>query len=267
MVLSSLLFLVRKQDTFLQIHVQEDGQLILDSPIDSNTADAYRIFWETDAGSLQGPQEAGYYCTSQIQQSIGWQPREQNGTLFSSATVRAFLFEVSSYAPMEPQAFRKVASAELTLSYDTDTNLILPALPRHFGNPIKADSDTNWQEIYPLYQQKSEVANYIILRYRTGNTIRPGDSICWETNAAPFSKATHSFLPPFSPAAEVSNKRILKNTDTTCFNLHGFDGFFFTNEKNSSENQYELHLSAFVISGGQERYQAVFCMEIEQKTA
>ena len=268
-VSSSLLF--GSETTVLSVIITQDGKLKAQTIYDNITDKVYKLFWETDAGTLTGDVvsveqsgNTGFYCYSGLDDEVTWSGDDTDGNKYTSATIKVHVYEERIYDIFGMAEYEIVKSFNITINYNEESGLIEEAETlRVFGNPIRAGNDSDWQEIYKLYENKDDDNNYIVLRYRTGNEIKRTDSILWETNAAPFSKTSFSAIPTYSPAKDVSNKRVLKNTETTCFNIKNFDNFFFTNESKNTGGTANIKISAFVASGSDEKYKAFYTFDIK----
>ena len=265
LVLGITFFYTQNQGYPLSVYISEDGYLCAETFLDDSSRKTHYFFWETDGGSLTNLSDdnstPAYFTVSQEGDQVLWTPLDSDNNNYTSATIKVYVVEEIPLSIIDMSQYSILAQTSVTLTYDepSSTPVISNSL-RVFGNPIREnssnDSSVNWQEIYKLYEYSDNDNNYVVLRYRTGNPVSTSDSICWETNAAPLSKASFSFSPLYTPG-NATNKRILKNTDTVCFNIKDFDGFYFTNES-TTNGIAEIKISAFVVSSGNDLYKAYY---------
>ena len=266
LVITLVLTVSRQQSNMITITLTDDGYLYVETPMSGNTDKTYKLFWETDGGSLisETSDTPAHHCYSNIGEKVRWIPDDIENNKFTNATVKIHLYEEIDYKLVDSRTILSIATKNITLILNSETNTpeISDTL-RIFGNPVRADGATDWSEIYKLYENKADGNNYVVLRYRTGNTISSSDSICWETNAAPFSTCSFTADAPWVPSKDVSNKRILKSADTSCFNIKNFDNFYFTNESTGSDKIAHIKIRAFVITGAKEQFEASYNFDID----
>jgi len=66
---------------------------------------------------------------------------------------------------------------EITIQQDQNRNIEEAPTPRLFGNPVRANGDTDWEEIF-----MASIWNGRTYRYRTGRVLGAYDVIAWHSN-------------------------------------------------------------------------------------
>mgnify|MGYP006385119531 FL=1 len=112
---------------------------------------------------------------------------------------------------------------------------------RIFGNPVRKDSDDNWQQILVLDQQKK----YVTLRYRFGKTLNSSGQIGWKTNVTSLSDATFQDAPIYVPYG-FNNEQYFFGSDTVCYDFSKFNNFYFDGT-NVEQYPANIMIQAFVV--------------------
>lgn len=203
----------------------EGGQLSLNHNLNK---DNYTVVWECDAGSLSSvdknsiytaPTKNTYYVYSGIDDKVIWSPKDSDGFSYSSATIKIYAFKHSGNNVYN-KVDSKIYTDEITIS--SQSNNIIKADKRIFGNPIRKDSDDNWQQILIFDKQ----TNYIVLRYRHGKALNSSERIGWSTNAISLRKATFDSAPIYVPGNFNQDQFVFDN-NTVCYDFLHFNNYYF----------------------------------------
>jgi len=259
---SGIIFYVSmNQENLITVSISEDGFLSAEMPAFDSGRRIYRLFWETDAGSL----DSSYFAYSETYEKVKWSPDDADGNRYIYATIKVHLYEERPLYIIDISEYEVLASAAVTVKYDVSTGKYsLLENTRVFGNPVREDGNTDWAEIYRLYESTEPDSEYIVLRYRTGHQLNASNTIYWESNAAPISRVSFSGVPPYTPTDAPSNRRIIRNTDTLSFITARFENLFFTNENPIDDyGRTIIKISAFVVVNEVDSYSAAYEFAIE----
>ena len=146
---------------------------------------------------------------------------------------KSFPVELSEVFPIE------VSSNMLTLSIQN--NKLVQTDKRIFGNPVRKNSDDNWQQILVLDQQKK----YVTLRYRFGKVLNSLERICWKTNVTSLCDATFQDAPIYVPYG-FNNEQYFFDNNTVCYDFSKFNNVYFDGT-NVEQYPANIKIQAFVV--------------------
>ena len=206
------------------------------------------VLWETDGGnikplkenkdfSLQNTDENnGYFCYTNVLEKVVWSPDDNDGNKYTTANVRALVYEESADKGIYclEDYFIEVY---MTVTLDNNGKVV-KAEDRYFTNPVREGSDTNWSEIYAIFEGNDGKTTY---RYRTGNEIDGEKEIYarWQCNEAILCETdiTGGYLPSFGVVKDTSNLKVLTQINAV------------TVDKFSLESGKEYIFEAFLVEG------------------
>ena len=170
----------------LVIHVAEDGTLSV--PYNYDDKEKVYILWETDGGhidtdnktdifidqSINEENRRGYYSYSLSNESAFWSPEDADGNSYSTATVRAVLYERDENNVYRLENY--VTEVTVTLNYKD--GVVKKSEDRLFSNPVRDNSDEYWSQIYCVEDKDGKIT----YRYRTGEKIDQEETLilCWK---------------------------------------------------------------------------------------
>lgn len=216
---------VKEKTPELEIQLDDEGYLYVNYQYDDK--ENVYIFWETDGGSLSIENKdntfseqkeyqnfnKGYYGYTKSNERVLWSSNDADGNTYSTATVRAVLYE------KDKDNIYKIENyvLEVNITLTMQDGKIIKAKDRVFSNPVRENSDDNWSQIYCI-QETEDTVTY---RYRTGSKIdedkvlilywKADDSILSETDYA------EGICPSASIIKENENKSEIKaSTMITC---------------------------------------------------
>ena len=140
----------------------------------------YTVVWECDAGSLssagnnsnyKAPTKSPYYLYAGLNDKVKWSPKDDDGFSYSIATLKVHVYKYEGencYSKCDDEVYTD------TLTISIQNEMMVQTDKRIFGNPVRKDSDDNWQQILVLDQQKK----YVTLRYRFGKVLNSSERIC-----------------------------------------------------------------------------------------
>lgn len=213
---------VKEETGELEIHLAEDGKLSVDYNYDDK--DNIYILWETDGGHINAsyqPEEfvqqdqdkensLKYFCYSHSGDTAVWEPEDADGNNYQTATVRAILYEKEESNPYSLENY--VTEIQITL---TEKNgKIEKSADRLFSNPVRADGNENWSQIYCI----KETQDYCTYRYRTGEKVDKDDILIlyWESDQSILSETDYAkgFYPECSLVQNNQDKNEIKAATT-----------------------------------------------------
>ena len=207
----------------------------------------YTVVWECDAGSLssvsnnqnyKAPPKSPYYLYVGLNDKVKWSPKDDDGFSYSTATLKAHIYKYEGencYSKCDS----KVYTDMLTLSIQN--NKLVQTDKRIFGNPVRKNSDDNWQQILVLDQQKK----YVTLRYRFGKTLNSLERICWKTNVTSLCDATFQDAPIYVPYG-FNNEQYFFDNNTVCYDFSKFNNVYFDGT-NVEQYPANIKIQAFVV--------------------
>ena len=222
----------------ISIVVNENGTISLKHNLDHNK---YTVVWETDAGNITPVEdnddysyqpENQYYAYTNLNDASIWSKTDADGYEYTAATIRANVFEYGNYNTGYNRCSDKYYMDEISLQKVDDT--VRQISKRKFGNPVRADGETNWQQIITIDKQMS----YITLRYRSGESM-DSKEICWQTNVTPLSTAFFQGAPIYIFGA-YNNEPYVVSEDTVCFDFYG-------NHRYNNDDRLEFVFEAFLV--------------------
>lgn len=201
--------------------------------------------WEVDAGSINLSNENTsvvqptnkYYLYSNADDKIEWKCNDSDGYSYTTATIRLYCYTHTDSSKFHMN--NVVASDEITITFVD--NHILKTDNRKFGNPIRENSDENWQQIITVDLQTT---SYVTLRFRTGKNY--DSEIIWKSNAFPIIKAYFYVAPIYVP---VQQQYIPAPDycDTVCYCFNNYDLYGHEAKNNLSKEDIEnIAIEAYV---------------------
>lgn len=207
----------------------------------------YTVVWECDAGALSLKDshseytvstKTAYQVYSGINEKILWSSADDDGFIYSTATVRIYVYKYSDEARYS-KCSDEVYTDTLTISYVSGR--LVKSKNRVFGNPERKNSDDNWQQILVLDQQKK----YVTLRYRFGKALNSLERICWKTNVTSLCDATFQDAPIYVPYG-FNNEQYFFDNNTVCYDFSKFNNFYFDGT-NVEQYPANIKIQAFVV--------------------
>ncbi len=151
----------------VEIRIDDSGFLYLHYIYDDK--DDLMVLWETDAGNIspieQSASTLNYFSYGSVSGRIVWDSEDADGNEYEVATVRAILYEKTEG---KSDYYIKEAAAEVQITVTYKDGEIVKADDRMFSNPVRKDSDKDWNQIYLIDEGEDGLRTY---RYRTGNDI------------------------------------------------------------------------------------------------
>lgn len=162
-----------------EITVNEAGEIFIQG-FGKEKDETIYILWETDGGSIKPVSENKvfaaqntndnnkWYCVNtDISEGIKWDSADADGNEYDTATVRAVIYSYDSSKNKDPYYMGGYLN-EMTITVTkTDGRVVKAEDNRYFSNPVRADSDSNWSQIYMV----NEDENGKTYRFRTGKSI------------------------------------------------------------------------------------------------
>lgn len=170
--------------------INEKGEIYLKG-FEKEKNEKIYIMWETDAGSIEAVEKNDifkdqsenennykYIVNTNYNESIKWNPSDADGNEYEAATIRAIVYSYDETIN-EDVYYMGTYVNEYDITVKKDGDSIKETSARYFGNPVRNNSDGNWNQIY----QVSENNDTVTYRYRTGNKIDEKNVIlCFETD-------------------------------------------------------------------------------------
>ena len=176
----------------VRIVLHEDGSLSV--PMEGDISGLYS-YWEADGGTVKPqtasedaflrqqdrPENLWHTAYTTAAEHAVWAPEDADGNVYETATVRAIVYMATEEAVSRigDSSVQKVMTITLTKGNDG----VKQAEDRLFTNPVRADSGSDWNQIY-LVDQSAE--NTYTLAYRTGNAVPTDENLtlCWSGSQA-----------------------------------------------------------------------------------
>lgn len=175
----------------LYIEVTKDGELSINY---SKTDEEIYVCWETDGGTVKPAKEnekfkeqynetnKWYQAYTEVQENVVWDGKDASGDEFSTANVRAIIYE-KSQEDGKDQYYLGEYIKEISITVSMKDGEVKKAKDRYFSNPVKKDAeDEQWNEIYIIDESEENKT----LRYRTSEDLSKADEdkiyvLCWES--------------------------------------------------------------------------------------
>lgn len=179
--------------------INEKGEIYLKG-FEKEKDEKIYIMWETDAGSIEAVEKNDifkdqsenennfkYIVNTNYNESIKWNSSDADGNEYEAATIRAIVYSYDETVN-EDVYYMGTYVNEYNITVKKDGDIIKETTARYFGNPVRKDSDENWNQIYQI-AENNETVTY---RYRTGNKIDEKNVIlCFETDKAILSETDY----------------------------------------------------------------------------
>lgn len=172
------------------VAINENGEIYLKG-FEKEKDEKIYIMWETDAGSIEPVNENDifkaqqenknnkrYAVNTNYNEAIRWSCKDADGYNYEAATIRAIVYSFDE-AVNKDVYYMGTYVNEYRITVEMDGEKIKKTDARYFGNPVRAESGADWNQIYIL-EEKEETITY---RYRTGNKIDDENIVlCFESD-------------------------------------------------------------------------------------
>lgn len=228
----------------ISIDIDLNGRLYVKTNIDSENM---YICWETDAGNikpavmnadLRYQPDNAYFCYTGANETALWDIEDYDGHNYSIATIRVYLYKYRDGYPSKYYLEKTISRSEITIEKVGGTVKMLGK--RIFGNPVRADGQTEWSQIFPIYEHPS----IVLLRYRTGTVIGKNDVIQWESKFPLLCQTEFKGLPLDSIKSLEGSNIIKKDVSTFLY----FDVYrsILDENYNHETNSTTITVKAFI---------------------
>jgi len=218
-------FVPHPNDVYLELIVT-DGTIFARTNADTSTNDFF-VVWEVDAGQLRTSRQANYAAIGGLQSRetyriaitrvsrdssssysyayIQWCALDVDGYEYSTASLRAYLVQGGvrnnrlSFDRGSGMSFFSIhdielpriwmTSSDITIATNENGHVELNSTLRRFGNPVRANGDTDWFEIYMTSNWFTRT-----YRYRTGKELSENDIIVWHSTREYYIRSTPASL-------------------------------------------------------------------------
>ena len=179
-----------------------------------------------------------------LNDKVKWSPKDDDGFSYSTATLKACVYKYEGenyYSKCDGEVYAD------TLTVSVKNDMTVQTDKRMFGNPVRKDSDGNWQQILVLDQQKK----YVTLRYRFGIVLHSSERICWKTNVASLCEAVFQDAPIYVPYG-FNNEQYFFDNSTVCYDFSKFNNYYFDGT-DAEKYPANIMIQAFIEDGKKKR--------------
>ncbi len=210
-----------------EITVNENGEIKIEG-FETEKDEVIYILWETDAGNIKPVKEnpafeeqnkiennKWYYANTNIDEGVVWDSMDADGNEYTTATIKAVIYSYNE-ADDKDQYYMGNYVNEMTITVTKNNDKIEKASDRYFSNPVRKDSEDEWNQIYMISEDADGNQTY---RFRTGKKIEEEILIlAWESDKNILSETDYEKgLYPKCQMSELNkdkNMILTKNTIT-----------------------------------------------------
>ena len=203
------------------IEIDPSGRLYVKTNIDPQ---GMCVYWETDAGSikpaiynnnLKYQPDNAYFCYTGGDETALWDIKDYDGHDYSTATIRAYLYKPAE-SSTKYYLGKTIGSNEITVGKVGRS--VQVSGKRIFGNPVRADGQTEWSQLFQIYDHPSVV----MLRYRTGAVVEKNNVIQWESTLSLLCPYKFNGL-PLDSIKSLEGANTIKKGDTAFLYFDGYN--------------------------------------------
>lgn len=232
------------------VEINENGEIYLNK-FEKEKDETIYIMWETDAGSLEPVKENNtfkaqienennkkYIVNTNYNEAIKWSSMDSDGYEYETATIRAIVYSYDKTVDDDVYYMGNYIN-EYSITVTKDGENIKETDSRYFGNPVRMDSETDWNEIYVAAEDEEKIT----YRYRTGNTIDDENIVlCFESNKDILSETDYEKGMYYCKILDDNaNKKILKAVSNITINKNDIEAIA------NKENE-DIYIEAYLIS-------------------
>lgn len=208
------------------ITVNDKGEIKIEG-FEAEKNEIIYVLWETDGGNIkpiennsefqeQNKQENNkwYYANTSIEEGVVWSSSDADGNEYTTATVRAIIYSYDKNSGNNQYYMGNYVN-EMTITVtDKNGKIEKSENERYFSNPVRAEGDNNWSQIYSISEDEEGLVTY---RYRTGQNIDDELLILsWESDESILCETDYEagLYPRCSILEDNKNKNLILAKDT-----------------------------------------------------